>query len=66
MKSIWAVIQDGEILPEEPVELRNGQRVLVTIVADEEDEFWLAAAGPVLNAIWNNEEDDIYAELLAL
>jgi hypothetical protein len=66
MKSVWAVVQNGEILPEEPVELRNGQRVLVTILAEDENEFWLAAADPVLNAIWQNEEDDVYAELLAL
>ncbi len=27
-------------------------------------DFWLAASEDSLNEIWNNEEDDIYAELL--
>ncbi len=65
MNTIWAVVQDGKILPEQPVDLREGQRVLVTILLDEEDKFWMDAAGSVLDAIWDNEEDDIYAELLA-
>ena len=61
MNTVWAVVQDGRILPEEPVDLRNGQRVLVTILVDEEDRFWMDAAGLALDAIWNNDEDDIYA-----
>ncbi|CAN5729478.1 hypothetical protein BH20ACI4_BH20ACI4_07010 [soil metagenome] len=28
------------------------------------DDFWLQASEDTLNEIWNNEEDDIYAELL--
>lgn len=28
------------------------------------DDFWLAASEPLLNLIWDNPEDDIYAELL--
>ncbi len=28
------------------------------------DEFWLAASESSLDEIWNNEEDDVYAELL--
>ena len=28
------------------------------------DEFWLSASESSLNEIWNNEEDDVYAELL--
>lgn len=64
MNTVWAIVQDGKILPEEPVDLRNGQRVLVTILADEEDMFWTVASESALNLIWNNDEDDVYAELL--
>lgn len=28
------------------------------------DDFWLGASQPSLDAIWNNSEDDVYAELL--
>ncbi len=29
-----------------------------------DDNFWLAASEVSLNEIWDNEEDDVYAELL--
>ncbi len=28
------------------------------------DEFWVSASESSLDEIWNNEEDDVYAELL--
>ncbi len=28
------------------------------------NDFWLKASEPSLNAIWDNCEDDVYAELL--
>ncbi len=32
--------------------------------ATDDDGFWLKASEPSLNAIWDNCEDDVYAELL--
>lgn len=65
MNTVWAVVHDGKILPEEPIDLQDGQRVLVTILADEDNKFWMDATTSALSSIWENEEDDIYAELLA-
>lgn len=65
MNTLWAVVRDGKIFPEEPVDLLDGQRVLITILSEEEQTFWLEATRSSLDAIWDNEEDDIYAELLA-
>jgi hypothetical protein len=31
---------------------------------DEERAFWLAASLPSMDAIWGNEEDDVYEQLL--
>jgi len=31
---------------------------------DDSGDFWLAASESSLDEIWNNEEDDVYAELL--
>lgn len=31
---------------------------------ENNDDFWLAASENSLNEIWDNEEDDVYAELL--
>jgi len=64
MNTLWAVVRDGKILPEEPIELRDGQRVLITILTDEDSNFWLNAMSASLDAIWDNEQDDVYAELL--
>jgi hypothetical protein len=30
----------------------------------DEDEFWTGASEPSLDAVWGNEEDEVYAELL--
>lgn len=64
LNTVWAVVRNGQILPDVPIELHDGQRVLVTILTDEEIDFWMATTSSSLDAIWNNEEDDIYAELL--
>ncbi|MBK7599189.1 MAG: hypothetical protein IPJ07_11995 [Acidobacteria bacterium] len=41
----------------------EGAEVLVTILSEEE-QFWTDASEPSLSKIWNNEEDDIYEQLL--
>jgi predicted DNA-binding antitoxin AbrB/MazE fold protein len=64
--TIEAIIKNGQIIPLESVELEEGSRALVTILSEKDDkEFWLSAGENSLNEIWANDEDDIYAELLA-
>lgn len=64
LHTVEAVISNGVITPTEPVELVEGSRALVTILEDEEDNFWLGASESSFEEIWNNTEDDVYAELL--
>lgn len=64
MNTIEAIIKNGLIVLKEPVELAEGSRALVTILDSEETEFWLSASEEPLNNIWDNDEDDVYAELL--
>ena len=33
-------------------------------IPSNDNDFWLNASQPSLDAIWDNSEDDIYAELL--
>lgn len=33
-------------------------------VATDDAAYWQAASRPALDAVWGNDEDDIYAELL--
>ena len=38
-------------------------RALVTLLVDDEAEFWQTASSVSLDDIWDNAEDDVYAEL---
>lgn len=64
LSTVWATVRNGKIEPLEPLKLEEGTRLLVTLVEDAESNFWLQASQSSLNEIWDNEEDDIYAELL--
>lgn len=63
-KALRAIIHEGKIEPLEQVDLPEGSKVLVTLLADDEADFWCQASQPSLDAIWDNPEDDVYAQLL--
>jgi hypothetical protein len=65
LSTIHAVVRDGKIELLEPVNLPDGALVLVTILKDDEQAFWQQASESALKRVWDNAEDDIYAELLA-
>jgi predicted DNA-binding antitoxin AbrB/MazE fold protein len=64
MNTIEAVVKNGQIIPTEPVELTEGSRALVTILETDDVDFWLSASEESIGPIWDNDEDDVYAELL--
>lgn len=64
LKTIWATVRQGKIELLESAELPEGSRVLVTLLPDDETEFWLQASQTSLDAVWDNTEDDVYAQLL--
>ena len=65
LKTLWATVKKGKIELLEVSELVEGTKVLVTVLSDDyESEFWLRASQTSLDAVWNNPEDDIYAQLL--
>jgi hypothetical protein len=57
-------VRQGKIELLDSADLVEGTQVLVTLIANDEAEFWLQASQVSLNAVWDNAEDDIYAELL--
>ena len=63
-KALRAIIHEGKIEPLEQVDLPEGSKVLVTLLADDEADFWLQTSRSSLDVIWDNPEDDIYAQLL--
>jgi hypothetical protein len=64
LKTLLATVRSGKIELLEAAELPDGARVLVTVLPDDEAEFWQTASQPSLDAVWDNSEDDVYAELL--
>ncbi len=64
LKTLWATVRQGKIELLESAELPEGVRVLVTVLPDDEAEFWLKASQTSLDAVWDNAEDDVYAQLL--
>ena len=64
LKTLWATVQQGKIELLESEELPEGTRVLVTLLPNDETEFWLQASQTSLDAVWDNAEDDVYAQLL--
>ncbi|MGF2039665.1 MAG: hypothetical protein RMZ43_030855 [Nostoc sp. CmiVER01] len=41
LKTLWATVRNGKIELLESEELPEGTRVLVTLLPDDETEFWL-------------------------
>ena len=62
-RKFGAVVREGKIELLEQVEIPEGTEVLVTPLVDESG-FWLNASESSLDSIWDNVEDDVYAELL--
>jgi len=64
IKTLWATVRQGKIELLDSAELPEGIKVLVTLLPDDETEFWLQASQRSLNTVWDNAEDDVYAQLL--
>jgi hypothetical protein len=63
LNTIRAIVRRGKIELLEKVDIPEGTEVLVTPLIDESD-FWLKASESSLDSVWDNSEDDVYAELL--
>lgn len=60
--TVLAIVKDGKIETLERVELPEGQKMLITVLPDD-DAFWKDASQESLKQIWDNKEDDVYARL---
>ena len=64
LRTFLGTVRQGKIELLDSANLVEGTQVLVTLIANNEVEFWLQTSQVSLNAVWDNAEDDIYAELL--
>ena len=63
LNTVRAIVREGKIELLEDLDIPEGVEVLVTPLTDEPD-FWLQLSEASLDRVWNNAEDDVYAELL--
>ncbi len=64
INTVWAVVHEGRIEPLQQITAPEGTRVLVTLLLEDEADFWLDASSASLDEVWANAEDERYAELL--
>jgi hypothetical protein len=64
LSTVRAVVRQGKIELLEPFNLPEGTPVLVTPLIEEQDLFWAGISQVALDAVWDNTEDNVYAELL--
>ncbi len=64
LNTVWAVVREGKIEVLEPLDLPEGTRVLVTVLSEEDPQFWLKSSQSALDRVWDNNEDDVYAQLV--
>lgn len=64
INKVWAVVHNGRIEPIHKLTAPEGTRVLVTLLQEDEADFWRDASSASLKEVWDNAEDDRYAELL--
>ena len=63
VQNIRAIVREGRIELLEEANIPEGTEVLVTTLPDE-FTFWLNASESWLDSVWDNAQDDVYAELL--
>jgi len=64
LNTVWAVVREGKIEVLEPLDLPEATRVLVTVLSEEDPQFWLNSSQSALDRVWDNTEDEVYAQLL--
>ena len=75
---VLAIVKNGKIEPVDPIDLPEGTRLLLlpnpstealqwsglSLLPDDEADFWMQASQRSLDTVWDNIEDDVYAQLL--
>jgi hypothetical protein len=59
-----AIYKNGKLVLNSNEQIPDGAKVLVTVVSEPQQDYLVNASEEVLDKIWNNDEDNIYAELL--
>ena len=64
-QTLRAIVRQGKIELLEQAALAEGTQMLITVFPHDDDQtFWLGASQSSLDQVWDNNEDEVYAELL--
>jgi predicted DNA-binding antitoxin AbrB/MazE fold protein len=64
--TVEAIYENGKLVLPQPLSLPENSRVRVTIEsADAEREAWLKLSEESLKNTWDNNDDDVFNELLS-
>jgi predicted DNA-binding antitoxin AbrB/MazE fold protein len=64
--TVEAIYENGKLVLPQPLSLPENSRVRVTIEsADAEREAWLKLSEETLKKTWDNNDDDVFNELLS-
>jgi hypothetical protein len=61
---VRAIVRNGKIELLDEVELPEGTKILLVLLPEDESQFWMEASRLPLDAVWDNPQDDVYAQLL--
>ncbi|MFM7437631.1 MAG: hypothetical protein ACKO2V_03370 [Snowella sp.] len=64
LTTLWATVRNGKIELLDLTELPEGTKAIVTLLPDDETDFWLQSSQTSLDTIWDNAEDEVYAQLI--
>lgn len=64
LTTLWATVRNGKIELLDLTELPEGTKAIVTLLPDDETDFWLQSSQSSLDTIWDNAENEVYAQLL--
>lgn len=64
LSTTWGIVRNGKVEPIEATSFPEGARVLVTVMQEEDVLFWRTLSEESLKSVWDNVEDDVYADFL--
>jgi hypothetical protein len=64
LKTFQAKIENGNILLNKNIKIPDKSVIFISYIDNSKDDFFLVSSESSLEKIWNNEEDDVYENLL--
>jgi hypothetical protein len=64
-QTLSAEMKNGKITLIDKATIPEGAHILVTVIQEDDGQFWRKTSETSLDAIWANKEDDVYENLIS-